>query len=143
MMTSEILLLAVLMAGPPTVSPALKIPRTPIWPGGHLAALPDGKTLIVAGGQTVALWDVTANRRTTSWKAHDKGIETIALARDGKTLATAGEDGHIRLWDARTGKEKAILRGHHRQVRSLAYSPDGKTLASVGDDCVKLWDVSE
>ena len=68
---------------------------------------------------------------------------SVAYSPDGKTLASAGDDGTVKLWEGATGKEQATLRGHSREVWSVAYSPDGKTLASGSwDGTVKLWDVT-
>jgi RNA polymerase sigma factor (sigma-70 family) len=59
---------------------------------------------------------------------HPGNIHAVALAPDGKTLATAGS-GTVRLWDAATGKPGAVAScpgdfsgvGQHE----LAFSPDG------------------
>src|SRR5713226_453618 len=63
-----------------------------------------------------------------------KGIRVgVAFSPDSKTLATGGDDGHIRLWDVATAKEKTSFRAHRARVgvSRLAYFPDGKTLASA------------
>jgi hypothetical protein len=53
----------------------------------------------------------------------------VALAPDGKTAATALEDGTVRLWDLGTAKPKAKLEGKAGAARCLSFAPDGKTLA--------------
>src|SRR6516165_1809091 len=63
---------------------------------------------------------------------HTAVVSSVAVTRDGKTLASGSYDTTIKLWDLATGKEIASLRGHTAAVYSVAFAPDGKTLASGG-----------
>ncbi len=75
-------------------------------------------------------------------KAHFNTIRGVAIASDGKTLATASYDETIKLWHLKTGKELQMLTGHSRDVECLAISPNAKILASGSDDNrIKLWNV--
>jgi WD40 repeat protein len=122
----------------------------------HAAFLPDGKTVLareVASGMPgfneVRLWDADSGRllRSFPMAGTDHRFASLALAPDGKTLATAEYAGQrdrgIELWDTVTGKRVGRLVGHGGgDVSSLAFAPDGKTLASGGrDTTVLLWDV--
>ena len=78
----------------------------------------------------------------------------MAFSPDGKTLATAGDDGTARLWNLATGQQIRSLTIGSVPVISVAFSPDGKTLAgrrgSCGTlatssmclrDCARRWEV--
>lgn len=79
---------------------------------------------------------------TKTVKAHFNTIRGMAIAPDGKTLATASYDETIKLWNLKTGKQLQVLAGHSRDVECVAISADGKILASGSDDNrIKLWNL--
>jgi WD40 repeat protein len=59
----------------------------------------DGRMVAgVAGWDLVRFWDVGTATVRGEARGHDGGVYTLALAADGKTLATAAGDGTILLW---------------------------------------------
>lgn len=88
----------------------------------------------------VLLWDVA----TASLRGQCPGCFRIALAPDGRTLASVGERlDHVCLCDLQEKREREFLIGHPPTVTAVAFSPDGRLLASTGTDgCVRLWDPS-
>jgi WD40 repeat protein len=81
-------------------------------------------------------------------------VSRVASSRDGRTIASADDFGHIRLWDAQARRPlgPALLTAAGRlpdpsRAPGLAFSPDGRTLAAGGETAkfsgaVRLWDVA-
>jgi WD40 repeat protein len=87
-----------------------------------------------------ALAKAPAGKELRRFKVTSGGVTRVAIARDGRMLATTGKDGAIRLWAVGTGKELRRLRGHRQEVLAVAFSPGGKTLASGGRGrLIHLW----
>src|SRR5207248_363831 len=97
------------------------------------------------------LWDVAAGKALPVKGEPPGGVERVAFAPDGKTLACVSGRGHIRLWDVAAGKVTRSLSAEHPKgepvvVSAVAYSPDGKTLAEAytdghpGPSYLRLWD---
>lgn len=73
---------------------------------------------------------------------HSGSINSTTVSKNGKIIATAGEDRTAKLFDGSNGAEIRTFTGHHGAVMAVAFSPDDKVLATGGlDGTVKLWDV--
>ena len=65
----------------------------------------------------------------------------IAFAPDGKTAATACDDGLIRIYNTADGALLRTLQGHTEAVLALDFTPDGSRLATAASDLtLRLWD---
>jgi hypothetical protein len=61
---------------------------------------------------------------------HPALVRGVAVSPDGRTAATAGDDGTVKLWDPRTAELRDTLLAHPGPAYAVAFSPDGKTLAT-------------
>ena len=120
-----------------------------------LAFSADGAALACGGGDgTTSLWEIRTGRRVRTFRpassqagtiTGDRPITSIALSRDGATLATctAGVNQTfaepVRIWDVRTGELKREFSEPAIKGRPMALSPDGAVLATGGKS-VRLWD---
>jgi len=71
---------------------------------------------------------------------HGGAVDCLTFSPDGKTLASASEDGTFRRWDAATGKE--LWRFEESLTNAVAFSPDGRTLAGIAYRQIRLWDAT-
>jgi WD40 repeat protein/serine/threonine protein kinase len=104
---------------------------------------PDGKTLAVPCGTSIALFDAKTGMPREHIRGQRGVLFRIALSPDGKHLAacTWGPDHDITIWDVSTRKPVRVLKGHTAIVVRVTYSTDGKRLASASDDrTTRIWD---
>ena len=107
---------------------------------------PDGSQMVVflKEGATPSLWDLSTGEKMFDLVGHTHPLYAAAFSRDGKRLATVGQDGRAIVWDVQTGKPLLTLPGHSSSVGVVAFSKDGTRLATGGvDGVVKVWDISE
>jgi WD40 repeat protein len=96
--------------------------------GSDVAFAPDSKTLVTAGGDGAAVWNLRSREKILSLSSGGT-LAGVAFSADGSRIATAGEDRRARIWDAETGLELLKLELPNA-VTSIAFSPDGTELAA-------------
>jgi len=93
----------------------------------HFAVTPGGETVVTGSGDgTIRVWDFASGREIATVKL-DRGVDSLALAPDGKLIAV-GCSNRIVLWAWSAELEPESF-DVGRQVRLLAFSPDGAILA--------------
>lgn len=74
-------------------------------------------------------------------------IWSLAVAPDGRSIATGDSTGSFQVWDVATGEERLHIQIGERDVKALAFAPDGKILAAACSDVgldanlIHLWDL--
>ncbi|HEY6136753.1 MAG TPA: pentapeptide repeat-containing protein [Thermoanaerobaculia bacterium] len=74
-------------------------------------------------------------------RRHEDRLTCVAVAPDGKTVASGSWDQSVRLWDAATGRPLSILRGHSNWVSAVAFASAGTIVISAGsvDKTIRRW----
>lgn len=77
----------------------------------------------------------------------DRHIHAMTVTPDGRTLATAHDDGRHRLWDLTDPRHPVRLgtaHDHTDGAYALAFNPRGNTLIAAGRDSeIRLWNVTD
>ncbi|UJW30558.1 WD40 repeat domain-containing serine/threonine protein kinase [Saccharothrix sp. AJ9571] len=106
----------------------------------------DGRTLAVADGDSVRLWNSAPGIPATPIGSPiaGEGFGAVALSADGRQLATADSAGRLRLWDpAATATPVAEAIVLKKAPESMVFSEDGQSLVTVTvTDEVQSWDLT-
>ena len=116
------------------------------WLAGLAFDAPGGRLISADVQGNLHAWQYAEAAPAPLWSirdAHEGLLRDLAVAPDGKLLATVGSDRRVRLWNAADGTPLRQLDGHAVDVYRCAFHPDGKSLVS-GDllGVVKHWDLA-
>src|SRR5262249_35243204 len=90
----------------------------------------DGRSLLATCNREVWLWDLAAGKVVRRLDGHGVMTEGLALAPDGRHVATTAADGMVRWWDLKTGTQLQCFLAHPAGALGIAVSPDGHALLS-------------
>jgi WD40 repeat protein/serine/threonine protein kinase len=105
---------------------------------GHLGKVrtvafgPTGAILASAGAEdsSIILWNPETGQPLRVFRSPPVGINELAFNPDGKYLAAAEGNGHLRVWQVESGQEVRDLALDSVPLSGVAWSPDGKQLAA-------------
>ena len=101
----------------------------------------DSRTLAVACGNRVVLWDVASGKEVRAWPEHQKAVRSVIFLPDGNTIAIVEEEDRVHFRDLRTGNSTQLLKAQKpkphiqkdgmrvEEFHSPKLSPDGKVVA--------------
>lgn len=95
---------------------------------------------------TVKKWKIPKNSGTVvkgseyTRRAHDKEINSLAIAPNDEFLATASFDKTAKVWNVDSGETVGILKGHKRGLWDISFCQYDKLIVtSSGDKTAKVW----
>lgn len=128
----------------------------------EVAFTPDGTALVLAGsssgihdgpkaldtglfqlnlvtGEVPRAYAAASNGQSANFRR----VYTFAFSPDGRTLASAEDDGSAILFETATGLLRRRLPGHRGNVFSVAFAPNGKRLVTASlDNTGLVWDMA-
>ncbi|MCL2444367.1 MAG: WD40 repeat domain-containing protein, partial [Treponema sp.] len=91
----------------------------------------------------IYIWESKTGALVNTLERQKKGILSVDITPDGKTIASGSEDAIVRIWDIENNTVLHTLYGHNTFVTTVSFSPDGTKLASSSyDGTVKIWDTN-
>ncbi len=105
---------------------------------------PDGKSLAVASGPIVEIFEVATGKPERKLEGHQQTVYSIAYSPDGHYLASSSGDHTVRIWDMQSKAETKVIGAHTSGVYQVVFSPDGKSVATCGGDKVaKIFEIAK
>ncbi|KAF8699864.1 WD40 repeat-like protein, partial [Rhizoctonia solani] len=117
-------------------------------------------SFLVTGSQdrTLKVWDLSVLKGPTpstpvklkslaTVKAHDKDINALDVAPNGRLVATGSQDKTAKVFEVGSSYDltpTGTLKGHKRGVWSIKFSPIERVIATgSGDKTIKLWSLDD
>jgi WD40 repeat protein len=107
-----------------------------------LAFDPASTKLAAGSGDDVLVWNLQSRGDPVTLRGHERPVNQLRFASNGRVLVSGSFDGTLRFWDA--SRPEPVLLGvgrHSGDIKDLAVSGDGRIAASGSRDrTVGVWD---
>ncbi len=108
--------------------------------GAPLAFSPDGTMVATGDYATIRLTQTATGEEVATLRGHRERISWLAFAKDGRTLASAGEE--IKLWNLATGRELGSILPNSK-ADFVTFSPDGRRLLGGRVGEASVWTAAQ
>lgn len=91
--------------------------------------------------ERIVVWDAASGKILLS-ATNATALDLISVSPDGRSLAEAGADKHLRIRDTATLAVRREFRAHDAAVTALTWHPTKNILASASEDLsIRVWDI--
>jgi WD40 repeat protein len=109
-----------------------------------VAVTDDGLIAVTAAGDSIAVWDIRAQRQVKVLSTPSIPVLAVALSADGAIAVAAYGDRTIRVWDVPGSSQLQVLEGHSDEITCLALRTDGLLAASGSkDQTLRVWNTKK
>ena len=110
-----------------------------------LAILPDQSIVSGSSDNSIKIWSLNKDTKKgviRTLTGHSGFVSTVVALKDGKRLASAGDDATILIWNVTDGQVIRNLTGHTRAIQSMCALNDNTIVSSSWDQTMIIWNVN-
>ena len=100
-------------------------------------------SLQVVGGASgvIALHEMQTGKALREWATSQQEVNCATFSPDGKTIASAGDDGSVALWTVATGQLQSRFVAHPEHAWQVYFVDDSTLVTSGNDPVIRLWNL--